>query len=161
MKTTQALLQLFKRIFPGVQLFRASQVASVMRNSLANAGDARDLCSIPGSGKICWNRKWQPAPVFLPGEYHEQRRRAGYNPWDCKEWDTTESLSLSLSLSLTHTHTHTPLVVSSNLTLTKASRQPPRLQIPGPRAPAVAGPCPLSSPCASPTCLPWRPSLPL
>ena len=61
----------------------------------------------------------------------------------------------------THTHTHTPLVVSSNLIPTKASGQPPRLQIPGPGAPAAAGPCPLSSPCASPTCLPWRPSLPL
>ena len=25
------------------------------------------------AGKIPWSRKWQPAPVFLPGEYHGQR----------------------------------------------------------------------------------------
>jgi len=24
-------------------------------------------------------------PVFLPGEFHEQKRLEGYNPWDCKE----------------------------------------------------------------------------
>ena len=89
-KTTQTLLQLFKRIFPGVQLFRASQVASVMRNSLANAGDARDVCSIPGSGKICWNRKLQPAPVFLPGKLHGQRSLVGYSLWDHHQVDMTE-----------------------------------------------------------------------
>ena len=26
-------------------------------------------------------RKWQPPPVFLPGEFHGQRSLAGYNPW--------------------------------------------------------------------------------
>ena len=24
-------------------------------------------------GKIPWRKKWQPSPVFLPGEFHEQR----------------------------------------------------------------------------------------
>ena len=28
-------------------------------------------------------------PVFLPGEFHEQRRLIGYSPWGCKESDTT------------------------------------------------------------------------
>ena len=32
---------------------------------------------------------WQPTPVFLPGEYHEQRSLAGYSPWGRKEWDRT------------------------------------------------------------------------
>ena len=27
----------------------------------------------PWVGKIYWNRKWQPTPVFLPGESHGQR----------------------------------------------------------------------------------------
>ena len=31
-----------------------------------------------------WRRKWQPTPVFLPGEFHGQRNLAGYNPWHCK-----------------------------------------------------------------------------
>ena len=27
----------------------------------------------PWVGKIPWRRKWQPTPVFLPGEFHRQR----------------------------------------------------------------------------------------
>ena len=49
-------------------------------------------------GKIPWERKWQPAPVFLSGEFHEQRSLVGYSPWDHKELDMTERLS-------TYTHT--------------------------------------------------------
>ena len=37
--------------------------------------------------------------VFLPGEFHEQRSLAGYNPWGCREVDRTEQLTLSLSHS--------------------------------------------------------------
>ena len=44
-------------------------------------------------GKIPWKRKWQPTPVFLPGEFHGQRSLAGYSPKDCKESDTTVQLS--------------------------------------------------------------------
>ena len=36
-------------------------------------------------------RKWQPTPVFLPGESHGQRSLVGYSPWGCKEVDTTEA----------------------------------------------------------------------
>ena len=35
-------------------------------------------------------REWQLTPVFLPGEFHEQRSLAGYSPWDCKESDPTK-----------------------------------------------------------------------
>ena len=41
-------------------------------------------------GKIPCRRAWQPTPVFLPGESHEQRSLVGYSPWGCKEWDMTE-----------------------------------------------------------------------
>ena len=34
-------------------------------------------------------RKWQPTPVFLPGEPHGQRNVAGYSTWGRKESDTT------------------------------------------------------------------------
>jgi len=34
--------------------------------------------------------KWQPTPVFLPGESHRQRSLVGYSPWGCKELDRTE-----------------------------------------------------------------------
>ena len=36
------------------------------------------------STKKAWRRKWQPTPVFLPGESHGQRSLAGYSPWGCK-----------------------------------------------------------------------------
>ena len=44
----------------------------------------------PWVRKIPWRRKWQPTPVFLPGESHEWRSLVGYSPWGCKESDTTE-----------------------------------------------------------------------
>ena len=31
--------------------------------------------------KIPWRRKWQPTPVFFPGDSHGQRSLAGYSPW--------------------------------------------------------------------------------
>ena len=34
-----------------------------------------------------------PTPVFLPGEFHQQRILAGYSPLGHKESDTTEQLS--------------------------------------------------------------------
>ena len=40
-----------------------------------------------------WRRKWQPTPVFLPGESHGQRSLAGYSPWGPREVDTTELLN--------------------------------------------------------------------
>ena len=46
--------------------------------------------STPGSGKIRWRRKWQPAPVFLSGKSHGQRNLVGYSPWGRKELDRTE-----------------------------------------------------------------------
>ena len=29
-------------------------------------------------------RKWQPTPVFLPGESHKQRSLVGWCPWGCR-----------------------------------------------------------------------------
>ena len=34
----------------------------------------------PWVGKVPWRRKWQPTPVFLPGQAHRQRSPMGYNP---------------------------------------------------------------------------------
>ena len=41
----------------------------------------------PWVRKIPWSRKWQPTPVFLPGESHGQRSLAGSSPWGCQESD--------------------------------------------------------------------------
>ena len=35
----------------------------------------------PWVRKILWRRKWQPTPVFLPGEFHGQRSLPGCSPW--------------------------------------------------------------------------------
>ena len=58
----------------------ASQVALVVKNPPANAGDIRDMGSIPGSGRSPWKRTWQSTPLFLPGKFHGQRSLAGYSP---------------------------------------------------------------------------------
>ena len=31
-------------------------------------------------GKIPWRRKWQPTPIFLPGESYGERSLMDYNP---------------------------------------------------------------------------------
>ena len=50
----------------------ASQVALVVKDPPANAGDVTDCGLIPKSGpwvgKTPWRRAWPPTPVFLPGE---------------------------------------------------------------------------------------------
>ena len=55
--------------------------------SACNVGD---LSSIPGLGRSPGGGKWQPTPVFLPGESHGWRSLVGYSPWGDKESDTTE-----------------------------------------------------------------------
>ena len=54
------------------------------------------LCFDPRVGKICWSRKWQPTPVFLPGKFHRQRSLTGHHTWGCKESDTTEPTCASM-----------------------------------------------------------------
>ena len=38
-----------------------------------------------------WSRKWQPTPVFLPGESQGRRRPVGCRLWGRTESDTTEA----------------------------------------------------------------------
>ena len=46
-----------------------------------------------GSEDPLERRKWQPAPVFLPGKSHGQRSLADYSPWG-REDDAVGSLDL-------------------------------------------------------------------
>ena len=48
----------------------------MVKNPPAKAEDTRDVDSIPRSGRSP-GRKWQPTPVFLPG----QRSLVGYSAW--------------------------------------------------------------------------------
>ena len=47
----------------------------------------------PWVGKFTRRRKWQPTPVFLPGESHGQRSLVRYSPWGRRESDMNERLN--------------------------------------------------------------------
>ena len=75
-------------IIPASLSQRASLIAQLVKNPPA----MREAGFNPWVGKIPWRRERLPTPVFWPGEFHGL-----YNPWGCKESDTTEQLSLSLA----------------------------------------------------------------
>ena len=58
-----------------------SQVALVVKNLPASAGDIRDVGSIPGAGRSPGEGSGNPLPVFLPGKLHGQRSLEGFSPW--------------------------------------------------------------------------------
>ena len=71
----------------------------------------------PRVGKIPWRRKWQPAPVFLPGKFHGQRSLAGYSSRNHRvryDWATNtwcdgarvwwRSVSVSWNIHFYHCH---------------------------------------------------------
>ena len=58
-------------------------------------------------GKIPWRRKWQPTPVFLPGESHGGRSLVGYSPWGHKESDMTERFHFTSGLDWVRRHSVT------------------------------------------------------
>ena len=45
-----------------------------------------------------WRRKWQPTPVFLPGESQGRGSLVGYRLWGHTESDTTEVTQHSIAL---------------------------------------------------------------
>ena len=63
----------------------------MVKNPPTHTGQIRGKGLIPGVRKIPWSRKWQPAPVFLPGESHGKRSLAGYSLYGHEESDTTEA----------------------------------------------------------------------
>ena len=75
----------------------ASLVAQLVKYPPANAADKRHAFN-PWIRKIPWRRKWQPTPVFSPGESYGQRNLAGYSLWCCKESDTNEQPTIYFKL---------------------------------------------------------------
>ena len=74
-----------------LEISSAFQVALVIKNLPANAGDKRHRFD-PWVRKIPWRTALQPTPVFLPGESHGQKSLVGYSPRGCQESDTTKQL---------------------------------------------------------------------
>ena len=62
----------------------------LVKNVLVNAGDARDVDSIPG-WEDSLEQEMATTPVFLPGKFHAQRSLVGYSPWGRKESNITEA----------------------------------------------------------------------
>ena len=69
-----------------------TQWASLVAQRLKHLPAMRETQFDPWVGKIPWRRKWQPTPVFLPGESHGQRSLVGYSSQGLKESDRTERL---------------------------------------------------------------------
>ena len=73
-------------------------MALALKNPSANAGDIRDVDSIPGSGRYHGGGNGNPLQtVFLSGKSKGQRSLVGYNPWGHKELDTTEATWQSIA----------------------------------------------------------------
>ena len=84
----------------------------------------------PLVGKIPWSRKWQPAPVSLPGKFHGQRSLAGGSPWGCTESDTTEHTHASYNqISCKHTITALEKVIKISQSPSPFRNEPIQMQI--------------------------------
>ena len=65
----------------------------------------RDSFHLKANNIRIWRRKWQPTPVFLPGEFHGRRSLVGYSPWGRKELEYTKSQTRLSDFTITfHFH---------------------------------------------------------
>ena len=69
----------------------ASQVALVVKNLTANAGDIRDPGWIPGLGRSPGGGHGNPLQYSCLENPHGQRSLTGSSPWGHKELDMTET----------------------------------------------------------------------
>ena len=68
----------------------ASPLAPVLKNPPANAGDIRDVCSIPGLRRSPGGGHSTPLQYSCLENPHGQRSQAGYSLWGHRESDTTQ-----------------------------------------------------------------------
>ena len=73
----------------------------------------------PWVRKIPWRRKWQPTPVFLPGESHGQRSLAGCSPQGHRESGSTE-----------HTHQACTVLISTDVHLIDGGEESQKSDVP-------------------------------
>ena len=75
------------RVAPGKSgLYACDEGAQMVKNPPAMRRPGFD----PWVGKIPWRRKWQPTPVFLPGESQGRGSLVGCHLWGRTESDMTE-----------------------------------------------------------------------
>ena len=115
-------------------------VAQMVKNPPANAGNPG---LDPWVRKILWRRKWQPTPVFLPGEFHEQRSLTGHSPWSHRvrhDWATNRlsrdwAIYRFLLLCLTLPVIFTPRAELPSIRWQAAVNHTAGLQVPALRGP--------------------------
>ena len=73
-----------------INTFNRSIWASLVAQTIKNLPEKQETQVDPWVWKIPWRREWQPTPIFLPGEFHEQRSLEGYSPWGHRKSDMTE-----------------------------------------------------------------------
>ena len=79
------------------QILQASMVAQMVKNPPVVAGF---LSLIPGLGRSPWGGgHGHPLQYSCLENLHGQRSLEGYNPWGCKESDTTKWLSMHANTS--------------------------------------------------------------
>ena len=69
---------------------KISNKGEIFANTYLTKDSYSDITPCRNSTVGPWRRKWQPAPVFLPGKSHGQRSLVGYSPRGRKESDMTE-----------------------------------------------------------------------
>ena len=77
----------------GLPRWHSGKESTCLCRRLQRLGFDPWIGKIPWRRKSHWRGKWQPTPIFLPGQFHGQRSLEGYNPKGCKELDMTERLS--------------------------------------------------------------------
>ena len=76
------------------------------------------VASLSLSTFMHWRRKWQPTPVFLPGESQGRGSLVGCCLWGCTELDTTEAAAAYTYLSI-HKHIYLTIYTHTQNFLSK------------------------------------------
>ena len=79
-----------QELHENLRAFGASQVALVVKNPPAYAGDVRDVGSIPELGRCPGGEHGNPLQCSCLENHRGQRSLVDYSPWGSKESDTTE-----------------------------------------------------------------------
>ena len=87
------IYSLWKYFEPYANLKYSFPNGSVVKNLPEMQETCRRCGFDPWVRKILCRKKWQPAPVLLPGKSNGQRSLADDSLWDHKESDTTERLN--------------------------------------------------------------------
>ena len=102
-------------------ILRTFQVALVVRNPPANAGDLRDMGSIPGSGRSPGERNGYSLQYSCLKNPHGQRSLEGCSPWGHIESNMAEQLTFSSWVNSKNS-SHSPTAFSG---VTRTSPLPP------------------------------------